>query len=129
MLSNESSPTGLHLETKPLSFTDSSSRRRCSMNIRITSLLQWLQFILEPHATQAQPTHRRRLPTWRGLPGVIGILERPGAYVLGSRTISCTSSGMTSRVSAGLEWVLSLSASRSWSLMTPYNKRKGEQTG
>ena len=31
----------------PESFTDSSSRRRCSMNIRITSLLQWLQLILE----------------------------------------------------------------------------------
>ena len=29
------------------SFTDSSSRRRCSMNIRITSLLQCLQLILE----------------------------------------------------------------------------------
>ena len=40
-------PAGLHLETKPLSFTDSSSRRRYSMNIRITSLLQWLQLILE----------------------------------------------------------------------------------
>ena len=35
------------------------------------------------HATQAQPTHRCRLPTWSGPPEVTGILERPGANVLG----------------------------------------------
>ena len=50
-------------------------------------------------------------------------------FLTTSRTISCTSSGMSSRVSAGLEWVLSLSGSRSWSLMTPCNEREGEQTG
>ena len=50
-------------------------------------------------------------------------------FLATSRTISCTSSGMSSRVTAGLEWVLSLAGSRSWSLMTTYNECEGEQTG
>ena len=36
-----------------------------------------------PHATKAQPTHLRCLPTWQGPPRVIGVLEQPGAHVLG----------------------------------------------
>ena len=50
-------------------------------------------------------------------------------FLATSRTISYTSSGMYSRISAGLEWVLSLLGSRSWSLMTSCNEREGEQTG